>query len=176
LGELQQRNNPDSPERAFFVAEYGPNDTAVRRLIERARSLPSDDAHQLLAARIAWLGVHEATDVERAALRDAIETARRHGRLGAMEKARAAAAAAFREARHGEVGPWLSVSAAISNAVAATVVADLLNPHNHEILYRPWRHAVAGAELIPVGPGLGTFGAPRRRQVPGRAMLIGTDD
>lgn len=151
--------------------QYGPNDLAVRRLIERARSLPTDDAHALLTARIAWISEREVADAENTALRHATSAARRSGRLAALGLARADAAAAFRLARHNEIGPWLSVASAITNAAAALVVADLLEYHDYEVLYRPWRQAVAGAELVPVGPGhQPALGVPQRRRLGGRTV------
>lgn len=140
---------------------YGPNHDDVARIIERAAQLSVEDAQAIVTARLAWVTRATHDDGERGALREAFRAARRAGRLDAYLAARADAANAFRVARRGEVGPWLIVAAAVSDAACAAVVGDLLDIEDYEALYRPWRAGVAGAELVAVGPS--HFGVPRRR-------------
>ena len=152
------------------MTRYGPNDDAVQQLIARARHISAEDAHAILDARMDFIRVRAADDAERAALRRVQSAARRSRRLDAYNEARHAAATAVREARHGEVGPWLSVSATIANAAGAVVMEDLLDMEDFECLYRPWRIATRRSELVPTGPGHTPFGVPQRRR-PG--TLIG---
>jgi hypothetical protein len=145
------------------MTDYGPKRTDVGRIIERAAHLSVEDAQAIVDARLAWDPRRGTDDAERAALRAAFRAAKRAHRLEAYLAARHDAADAFRLARRGEVGPWLAVAAAVSNAAGATVVEDLLALVDYEVLYRPWRIGVAGAELTPVGPGHSPFGAAQRR-------------
>lgn len=145
---------------------FGPNTSAVQRLIDRARHLSNEDAHAVLRARSSYVAVRLADDAERAALRRAVLSARRSKRTEPYDAARHAAAEAFRVARRGEVGPWLGVSAAIANAAGALVVGDMLDLEDFELLYRPWRAATHGAELVPIGPGNGGFGVAKQRRRP----------
>jgi hypothetical protein len=143
--------------------DYGPKRDDVRRIIDRAAHLSVEDAQAIIAARLAWEPRRGTDDVERRALRAAFRAAKRSKRLEAYEAARFDAAVTLRMARRGEVGPWLTVAAAVSNAAGATVVEDLLDPTDFEILYRWWRVGTAGAQLTPVGPGHAPFGAAQRR-------------
>ena len=165
---LPARSHPAS---GAPLTDYGPNSEAVQRLIDAARRIASEDAHAILRLRIQFVGLRSADDAERAALRRALTAAKRSRRLDAYVGARHAAAEAFREARRGEVGPWLGVSAAIANASGALVLGDLLELEDFELLYRPWRSAIHGARLVPLGPGQTAFGMPPRRR-PG--SLIGS--
>lgn len=146
------------------MTRYGPNDEAVQQLIARARHVSAEDAHAILEARMDFVRVRATDDAERAAMRRVQSTARRSRRLDAYNDARHAAATAFREARHGEVGPWLSVSATIANAAGAVVMQDLLEPEDFDLLFRPWRLATRRSELVPTGPGHTPFGVPQRRR------------
>jgi len=146
------------------MISFGPNSEAVQRMIERARRISNEDAHAVLNARASFVGMRAADDAERSALRRAVVSARRSKRLEPYLAARHAASDAFRQARRGEVGPWLGVSAAIANAAGALVVSDLLELEDFEVLYRPWRSAIHGAELVAVGPGGGAFGTAKRRR------------
>jgi hypothetical protein len=152
------------------MTRYGPNDQAVQQLIARARHVSAEDGHAILDARMDFVGVRAADDAERAALRRVQTAARRSRRLEAYNEARHAVATALREARHGEVGPWLSVSATIANAAGAVVVQDLLDLEDFELLYRPWRLATQRSGLVPTGPGRTPFGVPQRRRT---GTLIG---
>ncbi len=71
-------------------------------------------------------------------------------------------ASSSRQARHGEVGPWLSVAFAVSNAAGALVVADLLDRSDYYLLYGPWHQSI-GDVLAPVGPGPAATEPSRRR-------------
>ena len=149
------------------MSDFGPNHGAVGALIARAGMLLHDEAMALFEARVAWFETRSEGYAERDAVRAASRVASRSGRLPAYEEARREAAAAFRRARHGEVGPWLSVATTISNAAGALVVADLLDRRDYQLLYGPWRQAIGQADLVPVGPGVVTPEESRRR------MLVG---
>lgn len=125
-----------------------------------------EEAMALFEARVAWFETRAEGYRERDAARSASRVAARAGRLEAYEQARRAAAAAFRAARHGDVGPWLSVATTIANAAGALVVVDLLDRRDYQLLYGPWRQAIGQADLVPVGPGV-TPAESRRR------MLVG---
>lgn len=134
------------------MSDFGPNHAAVGALIARAGMLLHDEAMALFEARVAWFETRSEGYAERDAVRAASRVASRSGRLPAYEEARREAAAAFRRARHGEVGPWLSVATTISNAAGALVVADLLDRRDYQLLYGPWNQAIGDAK-VPVGPG-----------------------
>ncbi len=142
--------------------QYGPNQTAVESFIARAGELDREEALALFEARVAWFELRADSSAERSSLQSALKAAARGGRLGAYQQARQRAAAAFREARRGEVGPWLSVAFAVSNAVGALVVADLLAQRDFQLLYGPWQQAVGSRRLVALGPG-DAVGAPRHR-------------
>lgn len=147
------------------MPDLGPNRAAVSRIIARAATLRHDEVMALFEARIAWFELRTDAYAEREALRSAARVARRAGRVGAYDEARREAAEAFRRARHGEVGPWLSVAFAVSNAAGALVVADLLDRRDHQLLYGPWRQAIGEEPLVPVGPGVTPTAEPRRRRL-----------
>jgi hypothetical protein len=149
------------------LSDLGPNHVAVSALINRAAMLLHQEALTLFEARAAWLETRTEGYGERDALRVATRLAARAGRMSAYEQARHDAASAFRKARHGEIGPWLSVATAISNAAGALVVADLLERRDYYLLYGPWRQAIGQSDLVPVGPGVVTPEESRRR------MLVG---
>lgn len=138
------------------MESFGPNQVAVEGLITRAGRLDRAEALALFEARVAWFELRADSSVERAALQVALRSASRSGRLQAYQRARQQAASAFREARRGEVGPWLSVAFAVSNAAGALVVADLLDQRHFHLLYGPWRQAIGDRRLVALGPGTGT--------------------
>ncbi len=132
--------------------DFGPNRTAVNSLIRRAATLLREEAMALFEARIAWFETRTEGYAEHDALRSAARVAARAGRQASYEQARREAASAFRTARYGEIGPWLSVATAVSNAAGALVVADLLDLRDYRLLYGPWELAI-GRDLVAVGPG-----------------------
>ena len=149
------------------MSDFGPNHGAVGALIARAGMLLHDEAMALFEARVAWFETRSEGYAERDAVRAVSRVASRSGRLPAYEEARREAAAAFRRARHGEVGPWLSVATTISNAAGALVVADLLDRRDYQLLYGPWRQAIGESPLVAVGPGTATSAEHRRRLLVG---------
>ena len=151
------------------MADYGPNRAAVASLIARAGMLLHEEAMTLFESRVAWFETRAEGYTERDALRAASRVAARSGRAAGYDSARRDAAAAFRTARRGEIGPWLSVAKAVSNAAGALVLADVLDRRDYQLLYGPWHQAI-GEARVPVGPG--RIGAsepeapqPRRRLV-----------
>lgn len=136
------------------MADFGPNRAPVGALIARAGMLLHDEAMLLFEARIAWFETRSEGYAERDALRSAGRVAARSGREAAYEAARREAAVAFRKARHGEIGPWLSVAKAVANAAGALVLHDLLDRRDYQLLYGPWNQAI-GDSKVPVGPGIG---------------------
>jgi hypothetical protein len=147
-----------------MLLDFGPNHFVVGALIARAAMLLHQEALELFEARVAWFETRTEGYGERDALRSAAHVATRVGRLSAYEAARREAAAAFRTARRGEVGPWLSVAAAVSNAAGALVVADLLDRRDYYLLVGPWRQAIGQTDLVPVGPGLEAPSTTERRR------------
>jgi hypothetical protein len=148
------------------MADFGPNRAAVGSLIGRAGMLLHDEAMDLFESRAAWFETRSEGYDERDALRAASRVAARSGRAAAYESARREAAAAFRKARRGEVGPWLSVAKAVSNAAGALVLSDLLDRRDYQLLYGPWHQAI-GEAMVPVGPGPVAATQRRRRVVAG---------
>jgi hypothetical protein len=121
----------------------------VTRLVDRAEHITLEEAADLFRARSARTLIvgHEA---ERRALGRAERAARVTGREHEFHEAREAAAAAFRRARHGTTGPWLTVSGAVTNAAGALVVEDVLDAKPFELLFGPWQQALG--RLAPEGP------------------------
>ena len=122
----------------------------VERLIERAGKLTLDEAvdvYQAHAARILIQG----SGAERLGLLQARRAATRAGLLGEYERARHAAASAWRHGLPETQGPWLLVGAAIANAAGAFVVGDGLDDKLFHLLTGPWNQAIG--TLAPVGPG-----------------------
>ena len=145
------------------MPDLGPNHAAVAALIARAAMLQHDECNLLFEARAAWYESRADGYGERDALRSATRAATAAGRTAAYESARREAASAFRRARRGEVGPWLSVASTVSNAAGAVAVADLLERRDYQLLYGPWRQALGQADLVPVGPGTAQAAESRRR-------------
>lgn len=112
--------------------------------------LSPEETSDLFQARSARTLI-SGSETERLALREAGRVARRTGREDAYRDAREAAAAAFRASMRGSVGPWLTVTGAISNAAGALVVQDVLDPKSFSMLFGPWQQAIGN--LMPVGPG-----------------------
>jgi len=147
------------------LAEFGANHAAVSSLIKRASRLRVDEAMALFEARVAWFELRTDAAAEHEALASAERVAKRAGRLGATRAARKAAADAFRQARRGEIGPWLSVAHAVSNAAGALVLADLLDQRDYQLLYGPWRQALGDDQLVAMGPGPVHSAAQRRHVI-----------
>jgi hypothetical protein len=146
------------------MEQFGPNQAAVETLIGRAARLDRAEALALFEARAAWFEARADSSVERSALQAAMRVASRSGRLNAYQAARQQAAAAFREARRGEIGPWLSVAFAVSNAAGALAVADLLGQREFQLLFGPWQRAIGERRLVATGPGkVASFGTARQR-------------
>ena len=132
------------------MGDFGRATVLVDRLIDRASALSMEERSDLFAARSARTLI-SGSDAERRALALALRTARRTGREPEYHRAREAAAAAFREGRRGESGPWLTVTGAVCNAAGALVVQDVLDTKAFSMLFGPWQQAVGS--LTPVGPG-----------------------
>jgi len=128
------------------------------------------EASDLFEARSARVLISGA-DAERRALGNAERAARRSGREEEYRSAREAASAAFRRAREGSIGPWLTVTGAVSNAAGALVVEDLLDPKVFRMLFGPWQQAIG--TLTPVGPG--AFAAPEHRGDPVARSITPSD-
>jgi hypothetical protein len=141
--------------------DFGSSADLVNRFIARAESLTPDQAEELFHARASHM-MWSGGDVERQALARASDAALRSGRLAAYLEARHEAAAAWRRARRGTLGPWLTVAGAVTNAAGALVVQDLIDDRTYATLYGPWSQAF-GTNLVPVGPG---FHAPVIRSAP----------
>lgn len=135
------------------MADFGPNRAPVGALVARAGMLLHEEAMLLFEARVAWFETRSEGYAERDALRSAARVASRSSRTAAYDAARREAAVAFRKARHGEIGPWLSVAKAVANAAGALVLADLLDRRDYQLLYGPWNQAI-GDSRVPVGPGI----------------------
>ena len=146
------------------MGNYGPAAVLVHRLVDRAETLTMEEAADLFRARAARTLI-AGSEAERRALGRAERAARITGREEAYHEAREAAAAAFRRARHGTTGPWLTVSGAVANAAGALVVEDSLETKPFDLLFGPWQQALG--RLTPVGPGsalmLEPVGDRRRR-------------
>ena len=151
------------------MGDFGRATVLVDRLIDRAATLSMEESSDLFEARSARTLI-SGIDAERRALVLAQRVARRSGRDEQYHRAREEAAAAFRQARQGTVGPWLTVTGAVANAAGALVVQDLLDAKAFTMLFGPWQQAIG--MLTPVGPG---FGVPNRADVRAhrRRMLVG---
>ncbi len=133
------------------MGDYGPANTLVHRVIDRAGTLTIDEAVDLYRAYGARLLIQGAE-----AERNALTQARRSAAVAGLEReyheARHAAARAWRQALPGEQGPWLMVGRAIANAAGAFVVNGVLDNKQFDLLIGPWRQAFG--LLTPVGPGV----------------------
>jgi hypothetical protein len=150
------------------MGDFGPASALVHRLVDRAERLTIEESADLFRARSARTLI-AGSEAERSALGRAERAARVTGRTQEYHEAREAAAAAFRRARAGAVGPWLTVSGAVANAAGALVVEDTLESKPFDLLFGPWQQALG--RLTPVGPGA-TFAEPvadrhRRRAMSG---------
>jgi hypothetical protein len=134
------------------MGDFGRATSAVDRLIDRASTVTMEEAIDLFEARSTRTLISGA-DAERRALALAQRTARRAGREDEYRRAREDAAAAFRRAREGTVGPWLTVTGAVANAAGALVVRDMLETKDFTMLFGPWQQAIGS--MTPVGPGHG---------------------
>lgn len=140
------------------MGDYGPASALVHRLVDRAETLTLEESADLFRARAARTLI-SGSEAERRALGRAERAARITGREDAYHEAREAAAAAFRRARQGSHGPWLTVSGAVANAAGALVVEDTLEAKPFDLLFGPWQQALG--RLTPLGPGY-TFAEPER--------------
>lgn len=132
------------------MGEFGPSTTLVGRLIDRIGHLTADEAADLFAAR-AYRALDRGMDAGRHAHADAARAATISGRQREYGAARRAAATAWRAARRGTVGPWLSVGAAVADAAGALVLEDVLESRTFDMLFGPWQQAIG--RLQPTGPG-----------------------
>ncbi|MDQ2669321.1 MAG: hypothetical protein M3Y31_01690 [Gemmatimonadota bacterium] len=132
------------------MADYGPASSLVHQLIGRAAELTMDEAADLFRARSTRTLIY-GSEAERVALARALRIARVTHREREYRNAREAAATALRHARHGNAGPWLTVSGAVANAAGALVVEDTLESKPFDTLFGPWQQAMG--RLVPVGPG-----------------------
>jgi hypothetical protein len=132
------------------MLDFGPASALVHRLVDRAETLTLEESADLFRARSARTLISGA-DAERRALGRAERAARITGRSEEYHEARDAAAAAFRRARTGNIGPWLTVSGAVANAAGALVVEDTLESKPFDLLFGPWQQAMG--RLVPTGPG-----------------------
>ena len=145
------------------VGEYGVASTMVDRVIARAATIDIDEAADLYRAHGARL-LLSGSGAERAALHEAARVARRVGRTAAYERARRAAARAWRSKLPREQGPWLFVGATIANAAGALVLEDVLEARTFRFLFGPWQQAIG--RLVPLGPGASPpFGQTRPTQL-----------
>lgn len=133
------------------MGQSGALRTAVEYVIRRAGELTIDEAADLYRARATRFLLHGPA-ADRRALINAERAAAATGRLAEYERARRAAASAWRGALPEVQGPWLVVGSAIANAAGALVVADELNGEDFTSLTEPWRQAI-GTTMVPVGPG-----------------------
>ena len=133
------------------MGEYGPASSLVGRLIDRIERLTADEAADLFVAR-AYRTMDRGTDEGRHARADAVRAATITARHREYRAARRAAAAAWRSARRGTVGPWLSVGAAVADAAGALVLEDVLDSRTFDMLFGPWQQAIG--RLQPTGPGV----------------------
>jgi hypothetical protein len=132
------------------MGDFGPASALVHRLVDRAETLTLEESADLFRARSARTLI-SGSDAERRALGRAERAARITGRSSEYHEAREAAAAAFRRARAGSIGPWLTVSGAVANAAGALVVEDTLESKPFDLLFGPWQQAMG--RLVPTGPG-----------------------
>ena len=132
------------------MGDYGPATTLVGRLLDRIGHMTADEAADLFAAR-AYRALDRGMDAGRHAQADAARAAIITGRQREYGAARRAAARAWRSARRGTVGPWLSVGAAVADAAGALVLEDVLESRTFDMLFGPWQQAIG--RLQPVGPG-----------------------
>ena len=141
------------------MGKYGPSTTAVARLIARAGTLTLDEAVDIYQAHAARLLI-QGTGAERLGLAHARRAATRAGLLGEYERARHAAASAWRHALPETQGPWLMVGSAIANAAGALVVEETLDDKLYQLLTGPWNQTIgtlaptSPGTLMPVGPGM----------------------
>ena len=141
------------------MGKYGAASTLVERLIARAGNLTLDEAADIYQAHAARVLI-QGSEIERLGLVRARRAAVRAGLLSEYERARHAAASAWRQALPETQGPWLMVGAAIANAAGALVIDDLLDDKLFQLLTGPWSQAIgtlapiSPATLIPVGPGV----------------------
>lgn len=141
------------------MGTYGPSTSVVARLIARAGSLTLDEAADIYQAHAARVLI-QGTGAERLGLVHARRAATRAGLLGEYERARHAAASAWRHALPETQGPWLMVGSAIANAAGALVIEDALDDKLFQLLTGPWSQAIGTLApmgprtLTPVGPGM----------------------
>lgn len=133
------------------VVQYGALATTVEYVIRRAGELTFEDAADLYRARATRL-LLDGHAADQRALMSAERTARQTRRLTEYERARHAAASAWRGALPEVQGPWLVVGSAIANAAGALVLADVLDPGDFTALVGPWRQAMG--TMVAVGPGV----------------------
>ncbi len=133
------------------MGKYGPASTLVDRLVARAGALTLDEAADIYQAHAARVLI-QGTGAERVGLVKARRAATRAGLLGEYERARHAAASAWRHGLPETQGPWLMVGSAIANAAGALVIEDSLDDKLFQLLTGPWHQAIG--QLTPMGPGL----------------------
>lgn len=133
------------------MGEYGPATTLVDRLIAHASAMTMEEAVDLYRARAARLLV-QGPEAERRALAQAKRAAAIAGLSSEYERARHAAASAWRASLPETRGPWLLVGEAIASAAGGLVVNDTLDDRAFQLLIGPWRQAIG--TMTPVGPGL----------------------
>lgn len=132
------------------MGEYGPHSRLVEQLIERVGALSVDEAADLYSAHSTRL-LMARTDANAQAMASARRAAARANLELEYEKARNDAAITWRRARPHELGPWLLVSQAITNAAGALVLSEVLDDQHFHSLIDAWRQTVG--TLVPVGPG-----------------------
>jgi hypothetical protein len=130
---------------------YGGVRSPVDRLIEQAGSLTLDEAVDIYRAHAARMLI-QGSGAERRALIAARRAATRAGLAVQYERARHAAATAWRHGLPETQGPWLAVGAAIANAAGALVVEEVLDDKLYRLLIGPWQQAMD--TMTPVGPGV----------------------
>ena len=130
---------------------YGGARSPVEQLIERAGRLTLDEAVDIYRAHAARMLI-QGSGAERRALIAARRAATRSGHAVAYERARHAAATAWRHGLPETQGPWLAVGAAIANAAGALVVEEALDDKAYHLLVGPWQQAID--TMTPVGPGV----------------------
>jgi hypothetical protein len=135
------------------MGKYGPASTLVDRLVARAGALTLDEAADIYQAHAARVLI-QGTGAERIGLVKARRAATRAGLLGEYERARHAAASAWRHGLPETQGPWLMVGSAIANAAGALVIEDSLDDKLFQLLTGPWHQAIG--QLTPMGPGIRT--------------------
>lgn len=133
------------------MGKYGPSSTLVDRLVTRAGALTLDEAADIYQAHAARVLI-QGTGAERIGLVKARRAATRAGLLGEYERARHAAASAWRHGLPEVQGPWLMVGSAIANAAGALVIEDSLDDKLFQLLTGPWHQAIG--QLTPMGPGI----------------------